>query len=178
MKILSSLFFFVLLSIISYGQKLIVEDVKTGKKRKIEIGKIVAVVTPEDSVANPFIYYTDSTHTAGKYCSNGCYRLVDINVDKNTFTIRNDSLLTEYTIKDVHEIRYVKAKHPYGIKAIRAVLATAGTFILVGTTIRLGNNNSAEEKIAGFGIGAGLVAASLLIRSNVPRTAIVIGIEK
>lgn len=178
MKHFSIIIFLLLLATLCYAQKLIVEDVKTGKQRKIEIGKIVTVITAEDSMANPFLYYTDSTHLSGRYCSNGCYRLVDINVDKNTFTIKRDSLITEYSIKDVGEIRYVKAKHPYGIKAIRAVLATAGTFILVARTIKLDNNDSVEEKVAGYGMGTALVATSLLMRSNVPRTYKVIGIEK
>lgn len=178
MKQLSFIISLVLLTTFSHAQKLIVSDVKTGKQRKIEIGKIVTVVTPENSSVNPFLFYTDSTQTTGMYCPNGCYRLVAINVDKNTFTIKRDSLITEYNVNDVTEVRYVKAKHPYGVKAIRAVLATAGTFILVGRTVTVGNNDSAEEKITEYAIGTACIAASLLIRSNVPRTYKVIGVEK
>jgi hypothetical protein len=161
-----------------FGQTLVVTDTKGKRKRKIKIGKVMTVITSADSTADLFNYYTDSTRQQGFYCPDGCFRLASINVENNSFTIAKGSTLTDFKVEDVKLIRYVRARHPHKIYELRVGLATFGVIGIVGRTITIGHSDSNEKKMTDYLIASAMIGVSAMIKSNVPKTYRLIGVEK
>jgi hypothetical protein len=160
-----------------FAQKLVVMNEKTKRTRKIKIGKVMSVVTKEDTVADPYNYYVDSAKTTGYYCPDGCSRLVDVNVSSSTFSLKRGSEVIHYLLSEVEYINYVRARKPHRVFALRVAAATLGFVIIVGRTISIGSEESAQQKATDYLAGATALGVAVLVRSNIPRRYKLIGVE-